>query len=71
MTVAADWTTVCQCEHTRHFPDIPSEKVYWPGHKYLDVPSGEQRAIFVGPICDDCATYCLPDWIINPTAENV
>lgn len=49
-------TDACQCEHIAH--ETPNEAV----HPYLGTPAGDRRAIFVGPVCDDCATGHLADY---------
>lgn len=42
--------TLCQCEHVVH--ETPNEAI----HPYLGTKAGVHRAIFIGPICDDCAS---------------
>lgn len=34
-------------------------------HTYLGVPAGEQRAHFVGPICDACADTHMSGYLIR------
>lgn len=48
---------MCNCEHFDHFDG-------GPGHEYMTVAAGNQKAAFVGAICDDCAKNCLPDWLV-------
>lgn len=49
-------TPMCQCEHIDHHER--------DGHYYLGVHAGSRRAEYVGPICDDCATGHLADYLL-------
>ena len=52
----------CQCEHENHFED-------GLGHVYLAPEAGSARALYVGPICDECASMCLAEYLIGPATE--
>lgn len=48
--ISPDDAERCNCEHQEHFTGSPSP------HEYRKVPAGHQRAVFVGRICDACAS---------------
>jgi hypothetical protein len=53
----------CCCEHTRHFTDQWGPQV---AHDHLAVPASPGfTALYVGPICADCATDCMADYLIT------
>lgn len=56
----------CSCEHTRHFDDEDGPRT---AHEYLAVPAGTKAALFVGLICDTCATECLADYLCRNSDE--
>lgn len=48
---------MCQCEHQAHEQNGGS-------HRYLAIPANpEQVAMYVGPVCDDCAHGHLADYM--------
>lgn len=54
----------CQCEHIDH--ETPATS-----HPYLGASAGTRRAQHVGPICDECATRHLADYLLeDPTEED-
>lgn len=55
---SAPAVTQCQCEHAEHEPGGAS-------HAYLRAPAGEQRAHYVGPICDECARAHLAEYLLT------
>lgn len=57
---------MCGCEHTHHFNDHYGPQTM---HDHYSVPAGTQVAMYVGPICDECATTCMADYLVP--AEHV
>lgn len=49
----------CNCEHSEHFDD-PTPRT---AHEYMRVEAGESFAMYVGLICDDCATGHLRQYL--------
>lgn len=50
-TKAPDTEVLCQCEAEGHFENTR--------HPYLGVPAGSRSALYVGRVCDPCATDCV------------
>lgn len=55
-----DTHTVCQCEHIKHF-DLGAHG----NHGYLSAPAGSRKAIYLGPVCDQCAATCVADYLVK------
>lgn len=53
--------TPCLCEHTNHFNDQFGPIV---GHEYTAADAGNAKALYVGSICDACASTCMVDYLI-------
>jgi hypothetical protein len=57
----------CNCEHSRHFDfqvgvDGVATRID-DVHEYMKVEAGEQWAMYVGHVCDDCAATCMTGWL--------
>jgi hypothetical protein len=55
--------THCNCEHAAHFDT--DEWGPRSRHRYMRVAAGDQRAEWVGEVCDYCAIACLSDYLIR------
>lgn len=52
----------CNCEHTDHFDD---ERGPQTKHNHMQVEAGNQRSLYVGPVCTDCAETCVAAYIYS------
>ena len=58
----------CNCEHRDHFEpdawDIEKGEVWVKTkHDHMSVPAGNQWGMWVGFICDDCASTCMAGYL--------
>lgn len=59
--------TPCNCEHGAHFGEDDHAAI----HAYGKAPAGDQQALYVGPVCNACATEHLSEYLIQGPAGHL